>query len=122
MKDPQRRLARLVEDARHRPGLDPALRVEGYRVAGCLIRVWFVPGLRDGRCSFQCDSDGVSLKAVGGLLCELHSGHTPEEIAASSPGVLRPLGVLQHLAENRQRTLAAIEEKIHSFARELLQR
>ncbi len=80
------------------------------------MRVWFVPELRDGKCFFQCDSDAVSLKAVGGLLCELYSGSTPEDIAAAHGGVLQHLGLLHQLAENRQRTIARIEEMIHAFA------
>ena len=115
--DPQQRLARLVEEARRRPSLAPALRLDAHRVEGCLVRVWFVPELRDGKCFFQCDSDAVSLKAVGGLLCELYSGHTPEEIASrEDKPVLQPLGLLHQLAENRQRTIARIEEMIHAFA------
>ena len=118
MSDSQQRLARLVEEARRRPALAAALRVEAHRVEGCLVRVWFVAEARDGRCYFQCDSDAVSLKAVGGLLCDLHSGHSSEEIAASSSGVLAPLTILPQLAENRQRTIARIEEKIRRFAEE----
>ena len=116
--DSQQRLARLVEEARRRPSLAPALRLEAHRVEGCLVRVWFVPEFRDGRCFFHCDSDAVSLKAVGGLLCDLYSGHSSEEIAASSSGVLEQLTIQHQLAENRQRTIARIEEKIRSFAEE----
>lgn len=116
--DPQRRLARLVEEARRRPALEPARRIDSNIVEGCLVRVWFLAEFRDGRCWFRCDSDAVSLKAVGGLLCELHSGHTPEEIAAASAGVLESLCILHQLAENRQRTIARIGEKIRRFAEE----
>lgn len=116
--DPQQRLACVVEAARHNASLEPALRIESYRVEGCLVRVWFVPELRGGQCFFRCDSDAVSLKAIGGLLCELYSGHTPEEIVASQFGLLRHIGILHQLAENRQRTIARIEEKIRHFAQE----
>lgn len=116
IKDPQRRLACLVEEARHRPSLHDSLRNDSHRVEGCLVRVWFVPEFRAGKCFFRCDSDAVSLKAVGGLLCELFSGVPAREIVLFSPGVLQPLGILHHLAENRQRTLARIEENIQVFA------
>ena len=46
--DPQQRLAFLVEEARRRPALAPALRDDAHRVEGCLIRVWFVPEFRVG--------------------------------------------------------------------------
>ncbi len=114
--DAQARLARLVEEARRLAPLAPAQRVEVNRVEGCLVRVWFVAEFRDGQCHFQCDSDAVSLKAVGGLLCELYSRRRPEEILATSSGVLDPLHILHQLAENRQRTIARLEQKIHGFA------
>jgi cysteine desulfuration protein SufE len=117
ISDPQRRLAHLVDGARHRPSLDDYLRNDSHRVEGCLVRVWFVPEFRAGKCLFRCDSDAVTLKAVGGLLCELYSGHTPQEILAVEKGVLVKLRILHQLAENRQRTIAAIEEKIREFAR-----
>ena len=65
---------------------------------------------------FRCDSDAVSLKAIGALLCELYSGATPEEISATNSGVLKNLGILNQLAENRRRTIGRIEEKIRRFA------
>ena len=116
--DPQQRLAHVVHHASKRPSLEAAFRVEGNRVEGCLVRVWFVAELRGGKCFFRCDSDAVSLKALGSLLCELYCGHSPEEIAATNAGVLKHVGILPQLAENRQRTLAHIEEKIRRFAQE----
>jgi cysteine desulfuration protein SufE len=116
--DPQQRLARIVHAASSFPSIEPSLRIENNRVEGCLVRIWFVPEFRDGICHFRCDSDAVSLKAVGGLLCEVYSGHTPEEIVASQCGFLKPLGVLHQLAENRRRTINRIEEKIRLFAQQ----
>jgi cysteine desulfuration protein SufE len=116
--DPQQRLARVVHDSQKIPPLEPMHRLETHRVEGCLVRVWFVPEFRAGKCFFRCDSDAVSLKAVGGLLCELYSGHAPEEISATPIGLLKTLGILHQLAENRRRTIGRIEEKIRHFAQE----
>jgi cysteine desulfuration protein SufE len=116
--DPQQRLARVIHAAAKLPAVETDLRTEGNRVEGCLVRLWFVPELRDGKCFFRCDSDAVSLKAVGGLLCDLYSGFTPEEIGATQSGVLKHLGILHQLAENRRRTIVRIEEKIRHFAQE----
>ena len=116
--DPQQRLARVMHAAPKFPAIEPELRIEANRVEGCLVRIWFVPEFRHGKCFFRCDSDAVSLKAVGGLLCELYSGHTPEEISATQFGFLKHLGLLHQLAENRRRTIVRIEEKIRHFAQE----
>jgi cysteine desulfuration protein SufE len=116
ISDAQARLARLVEEARRHAPLAPAQRVEANRVEGCLVRVWFMAEFRGGRCHFECDSDAVSLKAVGGLLCELYNGFTAEEVLAAPGGALEPLQILHQLAENRQRTIARIEEKMRGFA------
>ena len=116
--DPQQRLARVINARSRYLPLEPEFRLETNRVEGCLVRLWFVPEFRDGKCWFRCDSDAVSLKAIAGLLCDLHSGFTPEEIVATRSGVLKHLGILHQLAENRQRTLARVEEKIRHFAQE----
>ena len=116
--DPQQRLARVVHAAPKLPPIEAELRIEANRVEGCLVRVWFVPEFRHGQCFFRCDSDAVSLKAVGGLLCELYSGQTPEAIGTTQFGFLKPLGILHQLAENRRRTIVRIEEKIRLFAQQ----
>src|SRR3569832_1182625 len=68
----QSRLAAVVEAARTRVPLPDALRTEGHRVQGCLVRTWFVPELRNGRCYFHSDSDAAMLKALLGLVCDVY--------------------------------------------------
>ncbi len=116
VRDPQQRLARLVAMAKARPLLPDALKLDMHRVEGCVVRIWFVPELRDGRCWFQTDSDAVTLKALVGLLCEVYGGHTPSEITAHEPKFLEELGVLKQLAESRRATVLRVAEKIREFA------
>ena len=116
VRDPQQRLARLVEMAKARPLLPDALKLDVHRVEGCLVRIWFIPVFQDGRCWFQTDSDAITLKALVGLLCEVYSGRTPAEIAAHEPRFLETLGVLKQLAESRRATVLRVAEKIREFA------
>jgi cysteine desulfuration protein SufE len=120
LRDPQARLAWLVERARRRPMLPESLRIEAHRVEGCVVRLWWVPEFRDGRCWFRMDSDAASLKAVIGLLCDFYSGAAPEEIVACPPDFLERLGLLRQLAENRRATVGRIAGAIQQFAREQL--
>lgn len=121
VRNPQQRLAMIVEHARKRAPLDAAMRVEANRVQGCLVRTWFMAEVRAGKCVFSTDSDAVTLKALLGLVCDLYSGSTPEEILECSSPFLQRLGVLHQLAENRQRTVLRVAEQLHDFARQQLQ-
>lgn len=116
VRDPQQRLARLVELAKARPLLADALKLDVHRVEGCQVRIWFVPEFRDGRCWFQSDSDAITLKALVGLLCEIYSGRTPAEITEHEPRFLDDLDVLKQLAESRRATVLRVAEKIRDFA------
>jgi cysteine desulfuration protein SufE len=118
LRDPQARLAWLVERARRRPMLCQSLRTDAHRVQGCVVRLWFVASFRDGRCWFSTDSDAASLKAVIGLLCDFYDGGTPGEILACPPAFLERLGLLRQLAENRRATVARVADAIQQFARQ----
>jgi cysteine desulfuration protein SufE len=115
-KDPQERLAWLVEEARRRPMMPASLRIDENRVEGCLARLWLVSEFREGRCYYQSESDSLIVKAIAGLLCELYSGHTPAEIVAHPPAFLTPLGITQHLTPNRRNGLSKMWTAIRQFA------
>jgi cysteine desulfuration protein SufE len=115
-KNGQDRLAWLVEKAKSRPPLAPELRVAENLIPGCLAKLWFIAGFRDGQCFFDCDSDSLVVKAIAGLLCDFYSGAVPAEILAHDPKFLSPLGITQHLTPNRRNALAKIWEHIRAFA------
>ena len=117
LKSGQDRLACLVEKAKQRPPLAPEQRVDANLIPGCLAKLWFVPGFRDGKCFFACDSDSLIVKAIAGLLCEFYSGHAPAEILAHDPKFLAPLGITQHLTPNRRNALSKIWGRICEFSR-----
>jgi len=112
----QDRLALLVERTKQLPPLAPELRTETNRIPGCLAKLWFISEFRPGKCFFACDSDSLVVKAIAGLLCNIYSGHAPEEILAHGPEFLAPLGITQHLTPNRRNALAKVWERIRQFA------
>lgn len=116
--DPQARFAWLLEQARLRPLLPAEFRRDEFRVTGCQVRLWWVPEFRDGRCWFRLDSDAVSLKAVGGLICDFYHGQPPEAVVDYSPEFLNELNLSTNLAESRRRTVWRIREMIRDFARQ----
>lgn len=122
IKNAQERLAYLLDRARHRPPLEPQFRTEMFRVEGCLSKLWIVGKNRDGKCHFETDSDSLVVKSLAGLLCDLYSGHTPEEIVETDPSFLKEVGITQHLTPNRRDALSRLWEKIRSFAQNELNR
>jgi len=110
------RLAWLVEQARQRPLLPAAQRIEANRVDGCLARLWFVPEFRDGRCFYHADSDSLIVKSIAGLLCDFYSGCLPAEVLAHDPAFLGKLGITQHVTPNRRNALSSVWNKIRAFA------
>ena len=117
LPDPQARLAHLVEATRRLPPLPDSDRQEVHRVAGCLVRTWWIAQWRDGRCWFRTDSDAMTLKCLAGAIAELASGGTPDEVAALEFEVFDALGLLRQLAENRQRTVRHLMDDAREFAR-----
>lgn len=118
-RDPQERLAWLVELARQEPSLEPSLRIDTWLVPGCASRLWLVCREDARRCRYACDSDSAIQKALVGLLCRLYDGLPPEEILHGEPDFLADAPFLRNLTENRRRTLARARERIRDFARML---
>jgi len=118
LRSSQDRLAWLVDQARKRPLLDASHRTDDNRVEGCLSRLWLVREFREGRCYFRAESDSLIVRAIAGLLCDLYSGHRPEEILSLDPGFLGEVGIQQHLTPNRRNALSRVWTIIREFARE----
>lgn len=116
LPDLHARLERFMARARQVPALPETLRVDAFRVDGCLAQLWVAPEFRDGRCWFRCDSDSLIVKSIAQLLCDFYSGVPPQEILETDPTFLRDVGITQHLSANRRNALTRVGRIIHQFA------
>jgi cysteine desulfuration protein SufE len=91
-------------------------REEKYKVKGCQSQVWLYPELKDGRVYFYGDSDAVLVKGIVGLLLNVYSDATPDEILATKPEFLKEVGITEHLSMNRSSGLAAMMKQIQMYA------
>ena len=85
-------------------------------IKGCISQLWVFPQFKDGKCIFLADSDASITKGTAGLLCELYSNETPEDIIQVEPDFLADVGITQHLSPNRRNGLTGVREKIKSYA------
>lgn len=113
--DSQRRFSWLLERARGLPGLPAEDRVDANRIQGCQTRLWLKVEVVVGARRVSVDSDAVTLKALGGLLCELAASRSFGGEGVSPGGlmaVLARLGLLRHVAPSRRAALDRVAEKI----------
>lgn len=118
--DPYERFTHVVELAREKPDLPDDLRVDAFRVEGCMSQLWLVPELKDGRCFFRADSDSSIVKGMAGILCDFYSDEAPEDVAAVEPDFLDEVGLLRQLTGNRRNGLSKVRERIRRFAESAL--
>ena len=116
LPDPHQRLLLLTDAARRRPPVPQSIRVADNLIEGCVADLWLAGEFRDGCCSFQCDSESLTVRAMAGLLCDFYSGETPAEILETSPDFLREAGLGAVLTANRRSALSKVWKRIYAFA------
>ncbi len=117
IEDPHDRLAYIIDIGKQAHGLDEADKIDAYRIEGCISNLWLKPSMDGDVCHFAADSDAMITKGFASLLCNLYSGHTPDDVLTVDPEFLSEVGVTQHLSPNRRNGLTQVGERIQSFAK-----
>ena len=110
------RLGYLVEFGKNLPKLDSSLKIDQFKIEGCLSQLWIVPKFQDGKCAFKSESDSAIVHGIAGLLCDFYSNQPPEAIVENDATFLSDVGIKQHLSPNRRNGLSKIVEFIQRFA------
>ncbi len=117
IEDAEERFGWIIDSGRRSPGLPAELKLDAFKIEGCVSNLWLVPENRAGRCFYRCDGDSLITKGVGTMLCHLYSDSLPAEVLAEDAAFLADLGITQHLTQNRRNGLSNLRGKIHEFAR-----
>lgn len=118
--DPYERLGYIVDRGKKAEGLPEDLRMDNFKIEGCMSQLWVVPSFQDGLCSFMSESDSAIVKGIASLLCDFYSDAKPEEIVKTDAEFLGEVGITQHLSPNRRNGLSRIVESIQRFAQSCL--
>ena len=118
--DAYERLGYIVDRGKKAEGLTEDLRIDSFKIEGCMSQLWVVPSFKDGLCSFQSESDSAIVKGIAELLCQFYSDAKPEEIIKTDAEFLGEVGITQHLSPNRRNGLSRIVESIQRFAQSCL--
>ena len=115
-EDHLERFTYIIDRAKSLDSLDEEYKIETFLIKGCVSQLWIFPQFKEGKCQFQADSDATITKGTAGLLCELYSDETPEDIVSLEPDFLADVGITQHLSPNRRNGLTGVREKIKAYA------
>ena len=118
--DPYERLGYIVDRGKNAAGLPDDLRIDSFKIEGCMSQLWVVPEFKEGNCRFQSESDSAIVKGIATLLCDFYSEAKPEEIVDTDAEFLGEVGITQHLSPNRRNGLSRIVESIQRFAKSCL--
>lgn len=118
--DAYERLGHIVELGKKAEGLPEDLRIDSFKIEGCMSQLWVVPEFKDGLCFFRSESDSAIVKGIASLLCNFYSEATPDDIIANDASFLGEVGITQHLSPNRRNGLSRIVESVQRFAQSCL--
>jgi len=115
-EDHLERFTYIIDRAKSLDSLDEEYKIETFLIKGCVSQLWIFPQYKEGKCQFKADSDASITKGTAGLLCELYSDETPEDIVRLEPDFLAEVGITQHLFPNRRNGLTGVRAKIKAYA------
>ncbi len=118
--DAYERLGYIVELGKKAEALSEDLRIDSFKIEGCMSQLWIVPEFKNGLCFFRSESDSAIVKGIASLLCQFYSEAQPEQIIENDASFLGEIGITQHLSPNRRNGLSRIVESIQRFAQSCL--
>jgi cysteine desulfuration protein SufE len=118
--DAYERLGYIVDRGKKADGLTEDLRIDSFKIEGCMSQLWVVPAYKGGLCSFKSESDSAIVKGIASLLCDFYSEAKPDDIRKTDADFLSEVGITQHLSPNRRNGLSRIVESIQHFAKSCL--
>tara|TARA_B100000073_G_scaffold296980_1_gene261867 strand:+ start:2384 stop:2827 length:444 start_codon:yes stop_codon:yes gene_type:complete len=106
----------IIELGKKVPDLPDNMRIEKYKVEGCMSQVWMVKGTyRDtnDRIAFAADSDSSIVKGLIFILATIYTGKKISEITEINElTCLEALGLQDRLSVNRRNGFASMISKI----------
>lgn len=115
--DWEERYRYLIDLGRSLPHMDDALKTDKSLVRGCTSRVWLIAGVKDGKFSFEADSDAHIVRGLVALLFFAYQDCTVDEVRGIDiDKMFQEIGLDQHLSANRRSGFFAMVERIKSFS------
>ncbi len=106
----------IIEMGKKLSLMDEKYKTEENKIKGCQSNVWLHSELKDGKVTFEADSDAVIVKGLISMLVRVLSGHSPNEIFSTDLYFIDKIGMTQHLAQTRSNGLLSMVKQMKFYA------
>ncbi len=117
--DPRRRYEYVLWLAKKLEPFPDDLRLDAFKVKGCVSQVYVVGHLEEGKLHWRGDSDAQITKGLLALLIEGLEGMTPEQAAGLDPSFIAATGLQASLTPSRANGFLNILRTMQAQARQL---
>ncbi|MDY3363438.1 SufE family protein [Riemerella anatipestifer] len=106
----------IIDLGKELKGLSEDKKQEENLIKGCQSKVWLDASFRDGKVSFEADSDGILPKGIIAMLLSVYNEHSPQEILDSDFEFISEIGLQEFLSPSRANGLASMIKQIKFYA------
>ncbi|MCP9786244.1 SufE family protein [Cyanobium sp. N5-Cardenillas] len=117
--DPRRRYEYVLWLAKKLEPFPDDLRLDAFKVKGCVSQVYVVGQLEEGKLHWRGDSDAQITKGLLALLIEGLEGMTPQQATALDPAFIAATGLQASLTPSRANGFLNILRTMQAQARQL---
>ena len=86
-------------------------------IEGCASPAWLDYECKDGKLILKGEGTSEMAKGMLGLLLDIFSNNTPDEVLEFNPQELNKLGIVELLSPVRQKSLEAFLQKVYTYAK-----
>lgn len=106
----------IIQLGKDLPLIDEKFKTDDHLIKGCQSQVWLNAEMKDDKLYFTADSDAVITKGLVGMVVDVLSGYTPNEIAAAEIYFIDKIGLHSHLSLTRSNGLASMLKQIKMYS------
>lgn len=107
----------LIELGNNLPRLSDEQKKEEWKVPGCQSQVWIIPHIKDGKVSFEGDSDAIIVRGIIAIVLEIFKDKTAKEILnIDVEKIFDTIGLREHITSNRRSGMLSMVDKIKYYA------
>lgn len=98
------------------PALPDSDRRDENRVHGCQTNAWIIAEQKEGNIYYSVDSDALIVKGMLGLMADILSGHSPDEIVHADWFFWKTAGIAENLDAGRTNGIHAAHRRMCELA------